>query len=62
MITTPFVNQRVIRNDGGYTKGRTGTVIELDEANQRARVKWDNDPKTWVKFTSIDSISDNKAN
>lgn len=62
MNTIPFVNQRVVRNDGGYTKGRTGTVIEVDVEKKVARVKWDNSPRTWLKFTSIDSIADNKVN
>lgn len=47
------LNQRVTKHQpGDYTHGRKGTVIEIDEVKQRARVQWAG-VKTWVKFTSL---------
>jgi len=34
--------------------GRTGTVIEVDNVNRRARVYWDGFTRTWVKFDVIE--------
>lgn len=47
------INDRVQRLDGGYTKGKTGTVVEIDDKACRARVFWDGDKRTWVRFSSL---------
>lgn len=54
MKTIPEINTEVIRIDGGYTVGRIGNVIELDEARGRVRVAWNNEPRTWVGIKSIE--------
>jgi hypothetical protein len=49
-----IIGARVERLDGGYTKGRKGTVIELSDDGSRARILWDGGhPKTWVRLASL---------
>ena len=47
------INDRVIRLDGGYTKGKLGTVVDNDIKEGRARVMWDGDKRTWVRWASL---------
>ena len=35
---------------------KTGTVVEIDHKSCRARVFWDGDKRTWVRFASLDLI------
>ena len=51
--TNMEINDRVQRLDGGYTKGKLGTVVEIDDKAGRARVFWDGDKRTWVRFASL---------
>lgn len=66
------VNERVERLDGGYTKGKQGKVVEIQLKgqpgngyqscpNDRARVFWDGDKRTWVKFSSLKQITQKDA-
>lgn len=54
MAITLAKTDRVVRSKGDYVVGRTGTVIDIDETNQRAQVDWDRDPKSWVSFGSLE--------
>jgi hypothetical protein len=47
----------VVRIDGGYTVGRKGKIIAINESNNRAQVSWYGENKTWVSFTSLASTS-----
>lgn len=53
-MTTVNLNDQVVRSKGDYVVGRTGTVIALDLEKKRAQVQWDEDPKSWVAFTSLE--------
>jgi hypothetical protein len=58
MQTTNFeIGQQVVRTEGDYVVGRTGTVIELDLVKGRARVEWEGAPRTWVSFKVIELTS-----
>ncbi len=48
---------RVERLDGGYTRGRKGTVVDLSDDGARAQISWDGGrPKTWVRLASLRAI------
>ena len=47
------INDRVIRLDGGHTKGKTGVVVDNDLKAGRARIMWDGDKRTWVRWASL---------
>lgn len=52
------IGQNVVRKDGGYTVGRTGNIIEIDNVKMRARVFWTYEGlRTWVSFKSIELTS-----
>lgn len=64
---TITVNSEVRRvGSGDYAEGRQGTVLEANDAAQRARVLWHTSPKgeplfpkpirTWVKFEGIQIV------
>lgn len=53
----PEINQEVVRSRGDYVVGRIGIVVALDSAKRRAQVAWNNNPKTWVSFDSIEPTS-----
>lgn len=42
------VEDKVIRISSDYTNGRKGVVVDVK--GERAQVKWENAPKTWVNF------------
>lgn len=48
------IGNEVVRSKGDYVVGRIGVIIELDEINERARVDWKGNPKTWVKYDVIE--------
>lgn len=48
------VGQRVVRSKGDYVVGRVGVIIEIDEIKNRARIDWDNAPRSWVSFGSLE--------
>lgn len=48
------IGQQVVRSKGGYVVGRTGEIIERDEDNNRVRVAWSGNAKTWVAVNSIE--------
>lgn len=48
------VGTRVVRSKGDYVVGRTGTIVEIDEAKNRARVDWDKETKSQVNFNSLE--------
>ena len=55
MSTLKFeIGQRVVRSKGDYVVGRTGVITAIDADKLRANVAWDNDPKSWVKFESLE--------
>lgn len=54
-MKTLEIGDEVARIDGGYTVGRKGTIIEIKD--NRARVAWNNNPRTWVSFNSIELTS-----
>lgn len=45
------VGTQVERISSDYTNGRQGQVIEIK--GDRARVAWDNSPRTWVNFRCL---------
>lgn len=45
------IGTQVERIASDYTNGRKGEVIEVNEG--RARVRWSNSPRTWVKFCCL---------
>lgn len=48
------LNNRVERADNDSRRGSIGTVVEIDEVAQRARIKWDTHAlRTWMKFSSL---------
>jgi hypothetical protein len=62
MTTNPTIGQRVKRVANDYTNGRSGPVIELDQAKGRARVAWEKTGngspmklKTWVRFADLEA-------
>lgn len=61
------IGDRVQRMKGDYVVGRQGDVIEINEANTRARVLWngrdggivwpkEQHVKTWVSFSVIKKL------
>lgn len=48
------IGQQVVRSKGDYVVGRIGEVIEKDEVNQRVRVAWAGETKTWVSVNSVE--------
>lgn len=55
-MTNFKINDRVIRILGDeYTRGDLGTIVEIDEAAGRVRVKWDppKDKRTWMQFKAV---------
>ena len=42
------IGTQVERIASDYTHGRKGEVIEIN--GERARVRWENSPRTWVNF------------
>ncbi len=66
------VDDKVVRTTlyrGDYTNGREGTVVEVDDINNRARVRWETEInrlgkvmplfkplRTWVKFNGISHV------
>lgn len=61
-IMTNFkINDRVIRILGdSSTLNDVGTVVEIDEAAGRVRVKWDppKDKRTWMQFKAVKVTAD----
>lgn len=55
--TTPLeVDEKICYLDKG--KNRMGTIIEISERRQAARIKWDNGaPRTWIRFTALVRIN-----
>jgi hypothetical protein len=55
-VVGPFkINDRVSYTTENYTQ--TGTIIELDGAAWRARVKWDGRRvRTWVRFIALKKL------
>ncbi len=49
------IGTQVERIASDYTNGRQGEVIEINEG--RARVRWTNSPRTWVRFQDLKVIS-----
>ena len=54
MTTTIEIGTQVERIASDYTNGRKGEVIEINEG--RARVRWSDSPRTWVKFSALKVI------
>ena len=54
--TTIEIGTKVERIASDYTNGRKGEVIEIQDG--RARVKWSDSPRTWVKFASLKVIEE----
>ena len=52
-----LIGDQVIRSKGDYVVGRVGKIIEIDSLNRRARVEWEGNPRTWVKFDVIELAS-----
>ena len=55
-MTNFKINDRVIRILGdSSTIGDQGTIVEIDEAAGRVRVKWDppKDKRTWMQFKAV---------
>lgn len=52
-----IIGDQVIRSKGDYVVGRVGKIIEIDSLNGRARVEWEGNPRTWVKFDVIELAS-----
>lgn len=50
------IGTRVERIASDYTGGRTGEVIEIN--GERARVRWTDSPRTWVRFKCLKVLSD----
>lgn len=51
------IGTEVVRSKGDYVVGRTGTITEIDFEKNRARVKWNFEPRTWVNFNSLEPTS-----
>ena len=51
------IGTEVVRSKGDYVVGRIGIVIEIDAEKNRAKVEWNNGPKTWVKMEVIEPTS-----
>lgn len=52
------ISDRVERADKDPRRGDLGTVVDIDNLAQRARIKWDKRQlRTWMKFTSLKKIS-----
>lgn len=48
------VGDEVVNTNSGYTAGRIGVILAIDESKQRAQVKWaGKNPTNWVAFKSI---------
>lgn len=59
---TPKLNDEIIRNEGNKSRdGIRGTVVELNEHQQRARILWHSGPfgmpikmpRTWMRWTAL---------
>jgi hypothetical protein len=61
IIKSPFeIGQAVTRIDDRQYYGNRGTVVEIDAATGRTRVKW-SDKRTWVKpscLTASENLTD----
>lgn len=51
------ISQEVVRIKGDYVVGRIGKIIDIDPVKNRAQVKWNDGPKTWVSFKVISLTS-----
>jgi hypothetical protein len=51
------IGQEVVRAKGDYVVGRIGTIIDIDIEKQRANVKWNEDPKSWISFSALELTS-----
>jgi hypothetical protein len=56
-MTHATIGQEVVRATGDYVIGRIGTIVALDADKNRAQVKWDESPTTWVSLTAIEPTS-----
>lgn len=58
------VGMRIERIKGAQEEiGNRGSVIEVNESTDRARIRWDHSRfRTWMAFTSLKQIHDGKAN
>ncbi len=54
-MSTINLEDKVQRIEGPYYEvGKTGTVVELDTVNGRARIKWDHkNMRTWMRFGAL---------
>ena len=58
MNTAKFsIGQEVVRSKGDYVVGRVGIVVAIDTEKNRAQVEWNEDPKSWVSFASLELTS-----
>jgi len=51
------IGQEVVRSKGDYVVGRIGKVIAIDAEKNMAQVEWNEDPKSWVSFNSLELTS-----
>jgi hypothetical protein len=49
------IGTQVERIASDYTNGRKGEAIEIN--GERARVRWENSPRTWVNFRFLKVLS-----
>lgn len=56
-IQNAAIGLEVVRSKGDYVVGRIGNIMAIDAEKNRAQVKWNNDPKSWVSFTSLELTS-----
>ena len=58
MTTQNFqIGQEVVRSKGDYVVGRTGLIVNIDLAKNRAQVSWNGDTTTWVSFNALELTS-----